>query len=1210
MRTTQNGGSGGNRGGGKRKRGVPARRRRVVQVAVDRRAPGPILDPTLEGAGPGRFLDTLEGRQMMAAHVVGSTVSYPTIQGAVNAAPAGGTVTVDAGSYAETVTINKSLTLQGAEAGVDARGNVRRETGAESIVTGATSGGYVGTVFYVTADDVTIDGFTVQGETSPSLTTGAGIVIAPNISGTHVLNNIVQNNVSGLFLANASATDAAVIQHNVFRNNNTAGTNGGRGIYSDETLSGGLLTNVTIDANMFTNNRGGNGTTGLEGAVAFESGTNATSQTNLTLTNNTFDTNGKALLCFNVTGLVFSGNVVTHTLDWYSGSVRFEGNDHNVTITGNTLFANTGPAVAVDTKGFPGDDSGFVVTGNNIYGNGTTSGKSFGITLNGDVYDGTFDARNNYWGSASGPSGDGGGTGDSVYGQGHVVSGSSWSVTAGGGSELFAPYATTPVVTQDTAYWGLASTDGARIQAEDFDQGGEGIAYHDATATNSGGQYRTTGVDVETTSDARGGYDVTATAAGEWLDYAVNLTQGGTYQLDFRMASATAGATFRVLVDGVQVGTDTAVAATGGAQVWSTISMTGIQLTGGAHIVRVLFVANNTGGTGPNFNWFQLTNTAPVVAATAPAALAATAKGSSEIDLAWTNTATNATGVKVQRSTDGKTYTTIATLAPTATTYADTGLGAITLYYYRVLATNTGGDSTPSNVGSATTSPSASTALTALAWSSATAGWSTPQVNTSIKGTTLTLRGTTYATGIGTHATSTITYNLAGQFGTFTSAVGIDDETGGQGSADFLVYGDGVLLYESGVLTGTSAVRTLSVNVSGVQTLTLVAQQGDPNSIDYDHADWAGATLLTAAPAPAVPAAPTGLAAAAGSSSTVYLSWSNAATNQTGFAVDRSTDGGTTWTQITTVGSTATTYTDSGLTAGTTYTYRVRATNAVGSSPASTAAAATTLPAVATTTYLSTLTPTSATVGWGTLQDNASIKGNAITLRGTTYASGLGVHASSTVTFALGGQYGTFLSDVGIDDETNGQGAADFQVWGDGILLYDSGDLTGTSSVAHVSVNVTGVQTLTLIASPGVAGTIDYDHADWAGARLVAAVATTTTTSSTPTTTTTMTPTTTATATTTSTPTATSTGVVANAAIVKSTAAQTKAEKAAEAAAAKRAAAAAKKALVAAKRAAAKAAAKAEKLVKEEAKAAAAGIRLAEKLAMKATAAARKSSAK
>jgi hypothetical protein len=1038
--------------------------------------------------------DRLEDRQLMAAHVAGSATSYATIQAAVNAAPAGGTVTVDAGSYAETVTVNKSLTIEGAEAGVDARGNVRQQTGTESILTGATTSAGVGAGFYVTANDVTIDGFTVQGETSQNLTTGAGIVIAPDVSGTHVVNDIVQDNVSGLFLANDSATDPAVIQHDVFRNNNNVGTNGGRGIYTDQSISGGLLTNVTIDADEFLNNYGSSGTTGLEAAVALESGSTAASQTDITISNSTFDNDGKAVLAFNVTGLLFTGNVVTHGLDWYSGIVRFEGNDHDVTITDNNLYANTGPAIAVDTKGFPGDDSGFVVNYNNIYGNGTTSGSHFGLCINGDVYDGTFDARFNYWGSASGPSGDGAGTGDGVYGEGHVVSGSSWSVTAGGGSELFGSWATAPVVTQDTAYWGLPAAAGAPVQAEDFDEGGQGVAYNDTTAGNSGGQYRTTGVDIEATTDAGGGYDVGWTAAGEWLDYAVNLTNGGAYSLAFRMAASAAGATFRVLVDGAQVGTDVAVPSTGAGQSWETLSLSNVALTSGPHTVRVMFVANSSGGTGPNFNWFELTNTAVVTVPTAPAALAATAASAGEVDLTWTNTATNATGVQVQRSTDGTHYTTVATLAAGATAYADTGLTPLTTYDYRVVASNAGGNSTPSAVASATTAPAAVTAVSALTPTSATVGWGVLMDNTSIKGNPITLRGTVYASGLGVHASSTVTYNLAGRFGTFTSAVGIDDETAGNGAVDFQVYGDGVLLYDSGIVTGTSAVQNLSVNVAGVQTLTLVALPGVAGSIDYDHADWAGATLLTAAPTPQIPAAPTGLTAAAGSSASVYLSWTNLATNQTGFAIDRSADGGTTWTTVTTVASTVTTYTDTGLSAGTTYTYRVRATNGVGSSAASATATATTLSAATTTTYVSALTPTSATVGWGTLQDNLNIKGNPISLRGTVYTSGLGAHASSTITYALGGSYATFLSDVGIDDDTNGQGAVDFRVYGDGVLLYDSGVLTGNSPVAHLSVSVAGVQTLTLVASPGVSGTIDYDHADWAGARLVASAATTPTT--------------------------------------------------------------------------------------------------------------------
>src|SRR6476646_9783045 len=85
-------------------------------------------------------LQALEARQLLAAHIVGSTAVYSTIQAAVDAAVAGATITVDAGAYAEKVSITKTLTIKGAQAGNDAR-QTSRTNGAgpnESIITGAT----------------------------------------------------------------------------------------------------------------------------------------------------------------------------------------------------------------------------------------------------------------------------------------------------------------------------------------------------------------------------------------------------------------------------------------------------------------------------------------------------------------------------------------------------------------------------------------------------------------------------------------------------------------------------------------------------------------------------------------------------------------------------------------------------------------------------------------------------------------------------------------------------------------------------------------------------------------------------------------------------------------------------------------------------------------------------------------------------------------
>src|ERR1043166_9586449 len=95
-----------------------------------------------------------------------------------------------------------------------------------------------------------------------------------------------------------------------------------------------------------------------------------------------------------------------------------------------------------------------------------------------------------------------------------------------------------------TPFGGSARAIPGTIQAEDFDEGGEGVAYHDNSAGNSGGAYRSTDVDIETTGDIGGGYNVGWMTAGEWMNYAVNVAQTGTYLLTARVAANGAGGTF------------------------------------------------------------------------------------------------------------------------------------------------------------------------------------------------------------------------------------------------------------------------------------------------------------------------------------------------------------------------------------------------------------------------------------------------------------------------------------------------------------------------------------------------------------------------------------------------------------------------------------------------------------------------------------------
>jgi hypothetical protein len=86
-----------------------------------------------------------------------------------------------------------------------------------------------------------------------------------------------------------------------------------------------------------------------------------------------------------------------------------------------------------------------------------------------------------------------------------------------------------------------------------------------------------------------------------------------------------------------------------------------------------------------------------------PGAVTAVASSSSQIDLAWTDVGTE-TGYRVERSPDGATdWVTVATIGQDVPAYSDTGLSPGTTYYYRVFATNDGGDSPASDVASATT---------------------------------------------------------------------------------------------------------------------------------------------------------------------------------------------------------------------------------------------------------------------------------------------------------------------------------------------------------------------------------------------------------------------------------------------------------------------------------------------------------------------------
>ena len=137
-----------------------------------------------------------------------------------------------------------------------------------------------------------------------------------------------------------------------------------------------------------------------------------------------------------------------------------------------------------------------------------------------------------------------------------------------------------------TPYSGQPITIPAEFQAEDFDTGGEGVAYHDLVAGNQGAAYRTgEDVDIVAVGSSR---VVNNIQTGEWLEYTVTLSKSGSYRLETLASSALNGGRWHIEVDGVNVTGPVTVPNTGSWYTFQWVGKSGISLTAGQHVIRIL----------------------------------------------------------------------------------------------------------------------------------------------------------------------------------------------------------------------------------------------------------------------------------------------------------------------------------------------------------------------------------------------------------------------------------------------------------------------------------------------------------------------------------------------------------------------------------------------------------------------------------------------
>ena len=156
-----------------------------------------------------------------------------------------------------------------------------------------------------------------------------------------------------------------------------------------------------------------------------------------------------------------------------------------------------------------------------------------------------------------------------------------------------------------TPFGGSPASLPGMVQAENFDNGGINVAYWDKDSSNKGGAYRSTAVDIQATSDSGGGFNVSHIAPNEWLNFTVDVTAAGTYELQARVASPSLGGTFHVEFGGVNKTGTMTIPATGGYQGWTTITKS-VSLSAGTQIMRVAFDAVGPSGNIGNLNWIRL----------------------------------------------------------------------------------------------------------------------------------------------------------------------------------------------------------------------------------------------------------------------------------------------------------------------------------------------------------------------------------------------------------------------------------------------------------------------------------------------------------------------------------------------------------------------------------------------------------------------------
>ena len=277
-----------------------------------------------------------------------------TIQGAIDAASAGDMINVAAGTYPENITINKALTLTGAN-------------NATTII----NGGGTGVVAQITADNVIFQGFTVQGSGTTDPQTQAGLTLA-GADNCMITGNIFTNNMNGIAMVASTGNTIS---------NNTVNANMAIGIALADLAGYPASTGNIISGNTVTAN----------GAAGIYAGQDNNNNQYLT---NTITGNGDGLYFWKSSNNTVTGNTISGNTQY---GVHLMGSANN-NIAGNIISGNL-EGIRVRTSGWP--EGAYPSTPNTIFHNQITGNTNY--ALNADANLVPYMAEANWWGAKTGP---------------------------------------------------------------------------------------------------------------------------------------------------------------------------------------------------------------------------------------------------------------------------------------------------------------------------------------------------------------------------------------------------------------------------------------------------------------------------------------------------------------------------------------------------------------------------------------------------------------------------------------------------------------------------------------------------------------------------------------------------------------------------------------------------------------------------------------